>query len=273
MPLVAIGCFLTFAPLPGIWAWLSPLPDTVQQQVDDAIDHGLDGMILYVDQAGHRPAFYAAGWKDRAAEVPADPHAFFKIASISKLYIAAATAKLVHAQRLSLDKTLAAYLPELKEGIEDADQITLRMMLQHHSGIPNFVDDEAFDWGAPAQKNNDNLALVLNEPNDFKPGTDSSYSNTNFLLIGDILDQTLGYDHQQYIHEAILQPLGLTNTYGLLGDVELPRWRRNDTLRGNGLDHREPFRIVGNNALLPKVETTRLTSMGSSDWCSDGVSK
>ena len=219
--MVAIVSFLIFAPTEGIWAWIVPLPDTVQEQVDDAIDHGLDGIIVYVDQAGQPPAFYAAGWKNRAARVPADPQALFKIASISKLYIATAVAKLVHDQRLSLDDTLAHLLPELVGRIKYADQITLRMMLQHRSGIPNYVDDDAFDWGNPPMKISENLALVLDEPADFEPDTDYRYSNTNYLLIGTILDNALGYSHQQYINTEISVPLGLTDTYGLLSDVAL----------------------------------------------------
>jgi CubicO group peptidase (beta-lactamase class C family) len=219
MPIVAIVSFMMFAPLEGIWAWIVPLPDTVQEQVDDAIDHGLDGVIVYVDQAGQPPALYAAGWKDRAAKVPADPQALFKIASISKLYIATAAAKLVHDQRLSLDSTLADYLPDLVGSIKYADQITLRMMLQHRSGIPNYVDDDAFDWGDPPMEMSENLAVVLDEPADFEPDTDYRYSNTNYLLIGNILDNVLGYSHQQYINGEISVPLGLTDTYGLLSDV------------------------------------------------------
>lgn len=221
MPIVAIVSFMTFAPVEGIWAWIVPLPDTVQEQVDDAIEHGLDGIIVYVDQAGQSPAFYAAGWKNRAAQVPADPHALFKIASISKLYIAVAAAKLVHAQRISLDDTLNDLLPELVGRIEYADQITLRMLLQHRSGIPNYVDDEAFDWGEPLLEINENLNLVLDDPANFEPGADYRYSNTNYLLLGTILDNVLGYDHQQYINEEILIPLGLTDTYGSLSNVTL----------------------------------------------------
>ena len=221
MPIVAIVSFILFAPLAGIWAWLVPLPDTVQEQVDDAIDHGLDGIIVYVDQAGQPPAFYAAGWKDRAAKVPADPQALFKIASISKLYMATAVARLVHDQRLSLDATLADYLPDLVGSIEYADQITLRMMVQHRSGIPNYVDDDGFDWGDPPMEISENLALVLDEPADFEPDTDYRYSNTNYLLIGNILDNVLGYSHQRYINREILTPLELTDTYGSLGEVAL----------------------------------------------------
>lgn len=221
MPIVAIICIVMFPPWEGIWAWITPLPDTVQEQLDDAIDSGLDGMIVYVDQTNQPPALYAAGWKDRAAQIPADPQALFKIASISKLYIAAAVAKLVNKQNLSLDDTLADYLPELVGRIEYADQITLKMMVQHRSGIPNYVDDEEFDWGNPLMEISENLALVLDEPADFEPDTDYRYSNTNYLLIGSILDKVLGYSHQQYIKSEIIAPLGLTNTYGLLSDVNL----------------------------------------------------
>ncbi len=95
MPIVGIICIVVFPPWDGIWSSIAPLPDTVQEQVDDAIGYGLDGIIVYVDEAGQPPAFYAAGWENKETQVPADPHALFKIASISKLYIAAATAKLV----------------------------------------------------------------------------------------------------------------------------------------------------------------------------------
>jgi D-alanyl-D-alanine carboxypeptidase len=98
-------------------------------------------MIVYVDKAGESLAFYAAGWHDRQNKIPADPKALFKIASISKLYIAVAVAKLAKAERLSLDETLADYFPELVGRIENAEKITLKMMVQHCSGIPNFTSN------------------------------------------------------------------------------------------------------------------------------------
>ncbi len=198
---------------------MEPLPDTVQQQVDDAIDHGLDGIIVYVDEAGKTPAFYGAGWKDRVNQVPADPNALFKIASLSKLYIATAAAKLVNDQRLSLDDTLADHLPELVGEIDYADQITLRMLLKHRSGIPNYTDHSEFDWSKPPSDVSGHLELVLDKSPDFKPDADYRYSNTNYLLIGSILDRVLGYGHQRYIHEEILTPLGLSRTYGSLSQV------------------------------------------------------
>jgi D-alanyl-D-alanine carboxypeptidase len=211
---------LYFVPWILVKAWIVPLPDTVQEQVNDAIGYGLDGMIVYVDEAGKPPAFYAAGFKNRENKVPADPKALFKIASISKLYVAVAVAKLVNDKRLSLDKTLADYLPELVGRIKNADKITLRMMVQHRSGIPNFTDTPRY-WENPPKANRENLDLVLDKPADFDPNKKYSYSNTNYLLIGEILDKTLGYSHHQYIKKEILIPLGLNNTYSLLSEVDL----------------------------------------------------
>lgn len=221
MPVVALACIVVFPPWDGILAWMAPLPDTVEEQVDSAVDHGLDGIIVYVDQSGKAPVHYSAGWKNRAAQQPADPEALFKIASISKLYIAVAAAKLVHSQDLSLDVPLADYLPELAGRIENADRISLRMLIGHRSGIANFTDQDGFDWFTSSTGDAERLELVLDRPADFEPDADYGYSNTNYLLIGRILDKTLGYHHQRYIHNEILAPLGLTHTFGLLGQANI----------------------------------------------------
>ena len=211
---------LVFVPWILVKAWILPLPDTVQEQVNEAIGHGFDGMIVYVDQAGKPPEYYAAGWYNRENEIPADPNALFKIASISKLYVAVAVAKLVNDKHLSLDKTLAEYLPELVGRFDNADKITLRLMVQHRSGIPNFTDTPGY-WEDPPSENRKSLELVLDKPADFEPDKKYSYSNTNYLLIGEILDKTLGYSHHQYIMREILIPLELNNTYSLLSEVDL----------------------------------------------------
>ena len=217
---------LFFVPWILVRAWILPLPDTVQEQVNEAMNLGLDGMIVYVDQAGKQPAFYAGGWENKENKTPTDPHALFKIASISKLYIAVAVAKLTNDKHLSLDKTLADYLPELAGRIENADKITLRMMVQHRSGIPNFTDTPGY-WKSAPKEISENLELVLDKPADFEPDKKFSYSNTNYLLIGEILDKTLGYSHHQYIKKEVLAPLNLNHTFSLLGEVDI-----NDVMSG-----------------------------------------
>lgn len=197
-----------------------PLPDTVREQVDDALIYKVDGIIVYVDRTGEPPAFYTAGWKNRETKEPADPHSLFKIASISKLYIAAAAAKIINEKKLSLNDTLARLLPELVGRMENVNKITLRMLLQHRSGIPDWIEDPEFPWDKSLTDVNEILALVVNDPSEFEPDSRYDYSNTNYLLIGKILDKTLGYDHQQYIKRKILIPLNLSHTFGSLREVD-----------------------------------------------------
>jgi len=77
MPIVGVISIVVFTPWDGIWAWITPLPDTVQEQVDDAIGHGLVGIIVYVDEAGEPPAYYTAGWKNRFSLTAYCPLCFF----------------------------------------------------------------------------------------------------------------------------------------------------------------------------------------------------
>lgn len=218
--LVGTAVSLFFVPWILVWAWVLPLPETVQEQVDEAIGHGFDGMIVYVDEAGKDPAFYASGWKNRENKIPADPHSLFKIGSIRKLYVAVAITKLVSANRLSLDKTLADYFPELVGRIENAARITLRLMVQHRSGIPNYTDYPDF-WNDPENSRKDKLQFVLDLPANFEPDEDYEYSNTNYLLLSRLIDKTVGYSYHQYIKEEILNRLELNNTYSSLSEVNI----------------------------------------------------
>ena len=214
----AISMF--FVPWILVKAWILPLPDTVQEQVDEAIGHGFDGMIVYVDQAGKPPEFYTAGWKDRENKLPAHHKSLFKIGSISKLYTAVAATKLVKEKRLSFNKTLADYLPELRNRIENAEEITLRMMIQHRSGIPNFTDNPAY-WENEQGNGKNALDFALDLPATFKPNGGYKYSNTNYLLLRRIMDNILGYSHNLYIKEKILIPLELKNTFFSITEVDL----------------------------------------------------
>jgi len=231
--LLLVGTLISlyFVPWLLVKAWILPLPDTIQEQLDEAVGHGLDGVIVYVDQTGKPPGFYASGWHDRENKIPARPNAYFKIASISKLYDAVSVTKLVNDGRLSLDKTLADYFPELIGRIEHAEKITLRLMVQHRSGIPNFTDTPNF-WGEPPESTEKALGLILDMPANFEPGEDYEYSNTNYLLISELIEKVVGYSKFQYIKEEILMPLGLNNTFGSLNEVEL-----DDVMGGYHVDH------------------------------------
>ncbi|TDS15169.1 beta-lactamase [Maribacter caenipelagi] len=211
---------LWFVPWILVKAWILPLPNTVQEQVDQTLGYGFDGVIVYVDEAGKPPAIYTAGYHDSAKLIPAKPNALFKIASISKLYVAVAITRLANENRISLDKPLTDYFPELSDRVENAGKITLRMMVQHRSGIPNFTDNPEY-WKNQPNTDVDVLKYALDLPANFEPNKDYGYSNTNYLLLSRIIEKVTGGSRQDYFKKEILIPLGLNNTYGSINEVNI----------------------------------------------------
>lgn len=218
--LIGTAVSLAFVPWLLVKAWILPLPDSLQEQANQAISHGLDGIIVYVDKGGQAPMMNAAGWHDRDNNIPAYPDALFKIASIGKLYDAVAITKLVNRQQLALDGTLAQYFPELAARIEHADKITLKMLVQHRSGIPNYTNTPNF-WANPTQSYQQALDLILDQPANFAPGSDYEYCNTNYLLLSKLIEKTTGQDKFQFIQQEILTPLKLQHTYASINDVDM----------------------------------------------------
>lgn len=225
--LAGITSIVVFAPIRACFVYLAPLSSDIQTEAERAISAGLDGVIIYIDQAGTlTDTAYTAGWHNRANKQPAQHDALFKIGSISKLYVAAAVTQLISSGILDADTTLISYLPTLASRIDNAEKITLRMLVQHRSGIPNYTDAPDFPWFAPfdeATDTRESLAFIYDKPANFAPDETYEYSNTNYLLLGEIIDKTLGYRYQDYIATRILQPLGLTDTFGSVKRVPQQR--------------------------------------------------
>lgn len=217
---VGTAISLYFVPWPIVSAWIKPLPSDIQNQVNNAVDYGFDGIVVCVNRKGNKSEVYTSGNKNREDKIPADPNALFKIASVGKLYNALAIAKMVREGKLTLDNTLLDYLPNLEGRIEHAEDITLRMLVQHRSGIPNYTDTPMY-WAEPKESEDEKLALVLDQPANFYPDKDYEYSNTNYLLLGRIMNQVLGYNSFQYIQQEVLNPLNLSNTFGSIKDVNI----------------------------------------------------
>ena len=218
--LIGTPISLAFVPWLLVKAWILPLPDSLQRQAEQALSHGLDGIIVYVDKAGQPPMMHAAGWHDRDNHIPAHPDALFKIASIGKLYDAVAITRLINNQQLALDGTLAEYFPELVGRIDNAEQITLKMLVQHRSGIPNYTNTPNF-WANPTQSYQAALDLILDQPANFAPDSDYEYCNTNYLLLGKLIEKTTRQSKHEFIQQQILAPLNLQHTYASINDVDM----------------------------------------------------
>jgi CubicO group peptidase (beta-lactamase class C family) len=208
----------------------TPLPAFQASSVQDALDHGIDlgvdGLFLHISRADGSSVTAAAGVQDINNATPADPAALFKIASVSKLFIATAATQLSHQGVVGLDDTLATCLPDIASRIENSQSITLRNMLKHRSGIPDFDSHKGFTWESSHTDIDQVLEHALDLPADFAPDARYEYSNTNYLLIAKILDKALGYSHRVHIQNFILDPLGMTDTYHQLTEIDISRLAR-----------------------------------------------
>ena len=143
---------------------------------------------------------------------PISPETAFALASISKTYTAANALKLVEDGRLKLGDHAARYLPELKLD----PRITIRMLLDHTSGLPDFFLNATID--APLQRKPDQAWAMSRTWRYvrkllFPPGTRWSYSNTNYLLLGLIEERADGRPLDTQIRARFLDPLGLDQTW------------------------------------------------------------
>ena len=96
-------------------------------------------------------------------------------------------------------------------------------MAKHRSGIPNLTDHPDFPWENPPKSSLEQLEFGLDLPADFEPDKGYAYSNTNYLLLTEIMNKVLGFNHFQYIQTDIWNPLKLKNTFSSLQEVNLSK--------------------------------------------------
>jgi D-alanyl-D-alanine carboxypeptidase len=163
----------------------------------------------------------AAGVADTATSAPVPLDAEFRIGSATKTFVATVVLQLVGEHRLSLSDTVAHWLPGVVEGNgNDGASITVRELLQHTSGIYDYLRDTPVVANVAGYEANrmrtytpqELVALAMQHPPYFPPGTGLAYSNTNYVLLGMIIDQVTGHSWADEVHKRIIAPLGLRHT-------------------------------------------------------------
>lgn len=166
-------------------------------------------------------------WHGAAGEALVEPdtemraESRLRVGSITKTFVATVALQLQAEGRLSLDATLAEYLP----GFPNAEHITVRQLLNHTSGVANYTTHPAFRAETHSHLGrrwtfDELVALGASESPARPPGTGWNYSNTNYLLVGFILERVVGTPLAEQLRERIIEPLGLRST-GLDGDEVL----------------------------------------------------
>ncbi|WP_462156872.1 serine hydrolase domain-containing protein [Pseudoalteromonas sp. GB56] len=218
--LISTVISLFFVPWILVFTWLAPLPESLDQELESAVERGADGIVVYVDSPLATTHFFTAGYSDRDLQTRASENLLFKIASIEKLYVATAIAQLAAQERLDINAPLTQFFPDFKHRIEFSDLITIRMLVQHRSGLPNYTDTPGY-WETPMHEPAKKLSLILDRPARFKPDSSYEYSNSNYFFLKKVIEQVSQLSFDQYLRLNILNPLGLTHTFTSLNDVEL----------------------------------------------------
>ena len=154
----------------------------------------------------------AYGFADRSSGRPNTPETPFMLSSVSKLFTAVIVAKRVERKQLSFESTLGSLLPEYPSA-DARDHVTVGHLLTMSSGIHDLFREPAFWSAIPNIKApSDFWDYFATTPLEFRPGTSWSYSNSNFLLLGAIVERQTGRDFPSVAEDEIFRPLGLTNT-------------------------------------------------------------
>lgn len=137
----------------------------------------------------------------------------YGIASVSKMYTAAAVMKLVDMGQLDLDKPVTTYMPEFKMADERYKSITPRMLLNHSSGIMSTEFENALLLGKSDTSVHDQFLEILREDRlKATPGAYSVYSNDGFILAERLVEKVSGMDFTTFLHTYFIEPLGLKHT-------------------------------------------------------------
>ncbi|MDJ0840138.1 MAG: serine hydrolase domain-containing protein [Acidobacteriota bacterium] len=185
---------------------------------------GLAGALAGIHVPGEDPVVAVAGLADIVTQRAMRPDAAADAGSITKTFTAALVFMLIQEGKLSLDDTLDTWIPDFPRAAE----ITVRMLLGHTSGIFDYTESETFfqDLVASFGQNQaitpeELLAYARDRPFVFEPGLGWSYSNTNYILLGMIIESVTGDQYVNQLRRRILVPLGLRRTY-LAGSEPVP---------------------------------------------------
>jgi D-alanyl-D-alanine carboxypeptidase len=134
----------------------------------------------------------------------------YRIGSVSKMFTATMIFQLIEEGRLSLSTPLDKFFPQ----IPNASTITIGNLLNHHSGVHDFTRDSTYtDWMTEPQTHDEMITAITSRPPTFASGTRGEYSNSNYVLLGYIIEKIAGGTYEKQLKERITNKLELKNTY------------------------------------------------------------
>ncbi|WP_324680112.1 serine hydrolase [Hymenobacter sp. GOD-10R] len=199
-------------------------PDSIDRLVLRAMrQRHIPGLQLAVVRQGHLVKLGNYGLANVQDSVPVTTRTRFFLNSITKAFVGVAAMQLVEAGKLDLAAPVGRYLPTLPASWHP---VTIRQLLTHTSGLPDILPEDAL-----VTENNEQAAWaqVQTQPLDFLPGQQFAYNQTNYLLLGRLLEQLSGQPFPQLIQQRQLDVVGMPRTS--VGDAHevLPQGARGYT--------------------------------------------
>ncbi|SOD63485.1 D-alanyl-D-alanine carboxypeptidase [Streptomyces zhaozhouensis] len=223
---VALGC-ATAAALAGVLgpaaAGEADAGATLRRDAEAVHRAGAVGVTAVLDTPDGTRAAHS-GTADLATGAPARPDARFRAGSTAKPFVATVALRLVAEGELSLDDTVEEWLPGLVAGNgHDGTRVTVRDLLQQTSGLPDYLprpdvlpafhSAEGFHAHHLRRYTDEELVEgALRSPEEFAPGSEWGYSNTNYVLVGMIIERVTGNSWQREVRDRVIEPLGLADT-------------------------------------------------------------
>ncbi|MBH1530147.1 beta-lactamase family protein [Stenotrophomonas maltophilia] len=170
----------------------------------------LSGALL-VARNGEVLLDWHGGEADREGGVPVDADTRFRLASSNKMFTSVGILQLVQAGRLGLDDTIGRHLPDYPNKAV-AGTVTVRQLLTHTSGLGDFFGDDFDQYSASLKTLDDYVQRFAKDPPQFTPGSQDSYSNYGFIVLGRIIEAVSGQSYYAYVEEHILRPAGMAGT-------------------------------------------------------------
>jgi D-alanyl-D-alanine carboxypeptidase len=185
----------------------------LRQLAQSLVRGGAPGAIVFV-RAPSTTRSAVSGFSSLEPRVPMRASDRFRVASITKTFVATVVLQLEAEGKLDIDDPVERWLPGR---VPNGPSITLRVLLSHTSGIFNYTDDQAFIGGIIANPSrawspSELLSVAFSHAALFAPGTNWSYSNTNFILLGLVIETVTGKTIEQELQQRILGPLALGAT-------------------------------------------------------------
>ncbi|HDR7225643.1 serine hydrolase domain-containing protein [Bacillus toyonensis] len=190
--------------------------NSVKEAMWDTLKLGYPGILAKTSEGG-KTWGYATGVADLSTKKPMKTDFRFRIASVTKTFTTTVVLQLAGENRLNLDDSIEKWLPGVIQGNGyDGNQITIRQILNHTSGIVEYARSKEIDFFTNTKKSFTAEELVkigLSMPPEFAPGKGWSYSNTGYVLLGILIEKVTGNSYAEEIENRIIEPLELSNTF------------------------------------------------------------